>query len=327
MGHYVIRSFIVCSAIVATLACSITQTGDAVMYTPTEETITANQVQWTQDHVSINTDESEIKAQLAGNDIDDQLIVNQIKEQPSKDEQKEQLIESDANDNNNASQQEETKKQEKSSKVNAPYVGTFSIPGLGLNVKCYSSWEQSVVDAKNSAAYFIGYGHEVIADHKNQGFDKIKKCSVGTTAVFETNGKQLEYVCVDKINGHNTGKDLTDNNYKSIDEYYPGALVCYTCNENWKNITIVFFELKKDCDDVHINGQQDADSTTICNIVGHKWSDWKIAWESINDNGKYYGWNERSCNICDEDEWVMRSEPSEQYLKEYELNSQSQDKE
>ena len=41
--------------------------------------------------------------------------------------------------------------------------------------------------------------------------------------------------------GHNTGKTLTDTDCNSIETMHVGALVCYTCNENWQNVTIVFF--------------------------------------------------------------------------------------
>ena len=37
---------------------------------------------------------------------------------------------------------------------------------------------------------------------------------------------------------------LTDSDYNSIEGMYPDALVCYTCNGNWRNVTIVFFAPK-----------------------------------------------------------------------------------
>ena len=122
-----------------------------------------------------------------------------------------------------------------------PYVGRFSVPDVGVNVGCYGSSAQAVADANDSAAYFDACGHTVIADHVNQGFGAIKGCTVGDQAQLTTETGEERYVCVGSIQGHNTGKALTDENYTPIDELYPDTLVCYTCNDNWQNVTIVFF--------------------------------------------------------------------------------------
>ena len=123
-----------------------------------------------------------------------------------------------------------------------PYVGRFSVPSVGVDVACYYSAAQAVVDAADSAAYFDCSGHKVIADHVNQSFDGLKNCAVGDTAqVVGENGPE-QYQCVAVSDGHNTGYDLTDENYVSIGELYPGTLVCYTCRNGWQNVTISFFE-------------------------------------------------------------------------------------
>lgn len=122
------------------------------------------------------------------------------------------------------------------------YVGKFSIPSVGVDVSCYESSEQSVVDARDSAAYFYACDHWIIADHVHQGFSAIKRCKVGDTALLLTEHGISRYTCVGKIQGHNTGSSLTDTDYKPIDGMYPNSLVCYTCNDNWRNVTIVFFE-------------------------------------------------------------------------------------
>ena len=122
-----------------------------------------------------------------------------------------------------------------------PYVGRFSVPDVGLNVGCYGSSAQAVADANDSAAYFDACGHTVIADHVNQGFGAIKGCAIGDRAQLTTEKGEETYVWVGSIQGHNTGKELTDENYTPIDELYPDTLVCYTCNDNWQNVTIVFF--------------------------------------------------------------------------------------
>ena len=40
---------------------------------------------------------------------------------------------------------------------------------------------------------------------------------------------------------HNTGSILTDADYNSIENDNAGDILCYTCNSNWEDITIVFF--------------------------------------------------------------------------------------
>ena len=121
------------------------------------------------------------------------------------------------------------------------YIGRFVISSSGVNVACYNSASQATVDASDSAAYFRTNGHVAIGDHVNQGFSAIKSCSVGTKATLTTSNGVENYTCVGVIKGHNTGEDLTDANYKSIEDLYPGALVCYTCDGNWQNVTLVFF--------------------------------------------------------------------------------------
>lgn len=174
------------------------------------------------------------------------------------------------------------------------YVGRFKVPALGINVACYSGSSQSIVDAKDSAAYFYFGGHAVIGDHKNQGFNAIKSATVGMKATLGS----TKYKCVAKIKGRNTGSSLTDTNGTSISKLYPGTLVTYTCNENWKNITIVFWE------------SQDSDGVD-CSKGVHLWKDWEIAREFFDNNGKYYGWDKRVCKLCQEEEWEPRNKPSE----------------
>ena len=120
-------------------------------------------------------------------------------------------------------------------------VGRWVISSQNINVACYESMEQSVCDAKDSACYFKLGSQMVIADHWNQGFDGIKKCQPGTTAYMETENGRQNYVCTKIFKGHNTG-GLTDEEYNPIDDWNPGGITCYTCNGNWRNIVIVFFQ-------------------------------------------------------------------------------------
>lgn len=122
-------------------------------------------------------------------------------------------------------------------------VGRWVIPSLGVDVATFHSMEQSVVDASDSAAMFVFGDMKVIADHWNQGFEVIKKCTVGTKAYFDTGDKKTEYICTRSFSGHNQKTDMTDDNYNSV--LYgcnTDGITCYTCNGNWKNIWIVFFQ-------------------------------------------------------------------------------------
>jgi hypothetical protein len=113
---------------------------------------------------------------------------------------------------------------------------------VGVDVACYDSAAQGVVNAADSAAYFAYGAHMVIADHVNQSFSGLLDCAVGDVAQLTKDGGTEQYQCVAVIDGHNTGYDLTDENYTSIGELYPGTLVCYTCKNGWQNVTISFFE-------------------------------------------------------------------------------------
>ena len=178
----------------------------------------------------------------------------------------------------------------------APFVGRFSVPSVSVDVACYDSASQATVDAADSAAYFFSCGHTIIGDHVNQGFSAIKSCSVGTTACLKTENGEARYTCVDVIQGHNTGTALTDAAYCSIENLYPGALVCYTCNENWQNVTLVFF--------VPDSGDTPVVTTRphSCAADGHEWGTAFSGWEpdyledgSLRD---YVYYETRRCAVC-----------------------------
>ena len=61
-------------------------------------------------------------------------------------------------------------------------VGRLVIPSVGVNVALFSGSDQAIVDAQDSAVYFSAGNSMVIGDHWNQGFTKIKSCTVGTKA-------------------------------------------------------------------------------------------------------------------------------------------------
>lgn len=131
-------------------------------------------------------------------------------------------------------------------------AGTLYIPSVGLTVPIYEgTWnlsaDQAIVDRQNSAVYGpAGYYAccDFIADHTDQGFSKIKEAEPGWTKAYvvRTDGSVQTYICTDKFKGHNTGDDLTDWSGNSIKQNNAGGLGMYTCNENWRNITIVFWQ-------------------------------------------------------------------------------------
>ena len=191
------------------------------------------------------------------------------------------------------------------------YVGRFKISSVGVNVGCYASSSQATVDATDSASYFFGYGHRIIADHNNQGFNGIKSCDVGTKATFTYEDGSVEnLVCVGKIQGHNTGTTLTDANYTPIHDLYPGSIACYTCNDNWKNITIVFFMEESEVNNKKENNEEKPEETAPpapvygCKEGKHKWSDWKFEWAG-STNGKEFHWESHECVVCHDEEWEL----------------------
>lgn len=121
-------------------------------------------------------------------------------------------------------------------------AGRWSIPGHGVDVACFNSSAQSVVNDKDSAAMFAYGVQTIICDHWNQGFEGIKSCEPGTKALWTSvDGTETWYVCTEKFNGHNTGK-LTDEDYVCVSDRNENGITCYTCNDNYKNVTIVFFQ-------------------------------------------------------------------------------------
>lgn len=227
----------------------------------------------------------------------------------------EDILGADKNNNTQINSEHKDDARESSTSNSYNYIGRFKIPDVKVNVALYDSYSQDVVDQKDSAAYFYGWKHMIIADHQHQGFDKIKKCTVGMVAEITENNIITQYKCVAIMQGYNTGKTLTDKNGALISEFYPEALVCYTCNENWKNITIVFFEKignknNNTTNNVPSTPSNNETTTYSCTTNSHLWGEWELAWEVTNEDGSYYGWDKRFCNICDEESWQQRTTPS-----------------
>lgn len=128
---------------------------------------------------------------------------------------------------------------QKQMQTRAGMIGRLEIPSIGVDVALFSSSSQSVVDAADSAAYFTLGNCTIVADHSNQGFDAIKSISVGATAYIDTGESETKLTCTEICQGTNTGHDLLDSNGISISTRSGYAF--YTCNDNWQDVTIVFF--------------------------------------------------------------------------------------
>lgn len=121
----------------------------------------------------------------------------------------------------------------------ANFYGRLYIPSVEIDVALYYEMSQSATDRADSAAIFTygSYGGEIIADHNNQDFGKLFDVSVGTTGYIQlSDGNVINIKCVDVINGHNTGTELTDENYNIVMGKYDYLM--YTCRNGWKNIRI-----------------------------------------------------------------------------------------
>ena len=119
------------------------------------------------------------------------------------------------------------------------FYGRLYIPSVGIDVALYYELSQSVTDRNDSAAIFTydSYYGEIIADHSNQDFSKLLNVSVGTIGYIKLcNSDIINIKCVEVINGHNTGTELTDENYDIVMGKYDYLM--YTCRNGWTNIRI-----------------------------------------------------------------------------------------
>lgn len=136
-------------------------------------------------------------------------------------------------------------------KTDDSLYGRLYIDNVKINVGLYESNSQEVCDKQDSACYYAdGKGGFIIADHNNQSFNTLKNVITGTEAriVKKGNTEVKNYKCVEAIDGHNTGSDITDNNFNSL--YGKHALLMYTCKDNWQNVVIRMFDEVKEVEDL-----------------------------------------------------------------------------
>ena len=110
------------------------------------------------------------------------------------------------------------------------YISNYSAALYDYNVNTKSDTNlQTIVDNKDSAAYYKNHGKLVIADHYNQGFKVLINLSEGATLQIKfEDGTNIRYKLTKKSEGVNTGYDLVDNEDNSFFEM-ESDLIVYTC--------------------------------------------------------------------------------------------------
>ncbi|MGN0983124.1 MAG: hypothetical protein ACI4O0_09560 [Candidatus Limivicinus sp.] len=128
-------------------------------------------------------------------------------------------------------------------------IGRLVIPRVGIDVALYTDGEgatemeklQNICDREDSAAFFcdgIGY---LIADHNNQAFQVLDSVKQGDKAFILRGHSILSLECDLRMDGHNYGQGIVDekgNYLSSLSDY-----VCYTCQDNWSNVSIAGFKI------------------------------------------------------------------------------------
>lgn len=125
----------------------------------------------------------------------------------------------------------------------------LKIPSVGVNVAVYKSSfydtnVQTIVDNADSASLQDDLGScGVIADHKHQGFSAIKKVIPNETyAYFDFGTYKEKYICTKKCIGKNNETSVTDDEGIWIAYNTNADIAMYTCNENWQNVTITYWQ-------------------------------------------------------------------------------------
>lgn len=113
------------------------------------------------------------------------------------------------------------------------YISSYNAALYDFNVNTKSNIAlQTIVNNKDSAAYYRNHGKLVIADHYNQGFSILTKINEGTTAQIKfKDGTIISYKLIKKSEGVNTGPDLVDNEGNSFFDM-ESDMIMYTCYED-----------------------------------------------------------------------------------------------
>lgn len=119
------------------------------------------------------------------------------------------------------------------------YVSNYSVALYDYNVNTNSSSSlQTIVNNKDSAAYYMTNGKLVIADHNYQGFRVLVNIPVGTKSNIKfKNGSTITYKLIKKSKGVNTGPDLIDTKGNSFFKM-KSDIIMYTCYEDGIMVTL-----------------------------------------------------------------------------------------
>lgn len=128
-------------------------------------------------------------------------------------------------------------------------AGRLYVPECGYSAALYEipqsgKGAQKAVDAEDSAAFLCNYGPQrVVADHTHQGFGNVLRgCGYSTVVYLKTFEGVWPYVFLTKDPGsRNDGDIVWDSHGNSIYEYDDSGLTFYTCNEDWRHVTVAHF--------------------------------------------------------------------------------------
>lgn len=124
--------------------------------------------------------------------------------------------------------------------------GRLFIPSVDIDVALYQTPctpdAQPIVDAYDSAAYINTLdGAVLIADHSNQGFDKIVNLKAGDKLYIYRPDDSIEtYVCQETCNGKNYTSKICDE--RGVASTQSSGIWCYTCGASSVDIIISKFQ-------------------------------------------------------------------------------------
>ncbi len=85
---------------------------------------------------------------------------------------------------------------------------------------------------------------DIIADHSDQEFARMKECVPGQTMAYVlTDQGTRKFLCVKNIDGYNTGDLATIQTADGelLANANPDGLIMYTCNGHWTTITVTYW--------------------------------------------------------------------------------------
>lgn len=150
--------------------------------------------------------------------------------------------------NNEPAQTATKKPKQTKTRPQGPYGtwGRLFIPSVDIDVALYqtpcTSDAQPIVDAYDSAAYINTLdGAVLIADHSNQGFDKIANLKAGDKLYIYRPDDSIEtYVCQETCNGKNYTSKICDE--RGVASVQSSGIWCYTCGASSVDIIISKFQ-------------------------------------------------------------------------------------